>query len=63
MKDTSLRLFLLGDFYPAGDEQVLVKEVTGRVVPEGEFLSKVGCVVNNVETLINVRWLKRSKES
>lgn len=49
-----LRLFLLEDFYPAGDEQVLVKEVLDRVVPEGGIPLKVGCVINNVETFINI---------
>lgn len=47
-------LFELGDFFPAGDEQVLVYEVTGRVVPEGGLPLQVRCVVTNVETAINV---------
>lgn len=42
------------DFYPAGDEQVLVYEVTGRVVPEGGIPIQVGCVVVNVETTLNI---------
>jgi len=49
-----IRLFILDDFYPAGDEQVTVYEVLKRVVPEGGIPSKVGCVVTNVETLINI---------
>jgi len=49
-----VKLFELGDFFPAGDEQVLVYEVTGRTVPEGGIPLKVGCVVCNVETVINV---------
>ncbi|HHV79496.1 MAG TPA: electron transport complex protein RnfC [Firmicutes bacterium] len=44
----------LGDFYPAGDEHVLVYEVTGRRVPQGGIPIAVGVVVNNIETLINV---------
>ena len=47
-------LFKLGNFYPAGDEQVLVYEVTGRIVPEGGIPLMVGTVVTNVETLLNV---------
>jgi len=47
-------VFELGDFYPAGDEQVLVYEVTGQVVPEGGIPLQVGAVVSNVETLINI---------
>ena len=48
-------LFELGDFYPAGDEQVLVYEVTKRVVPEGGIPLQVGAVVSNVETLLNIK--------
>lgn len=44
----------LGDFYPAGDEQVLVHEVLGRTVPERGLPLQVGAVVSNVETLCNV---------
>jgi Na+-translocating ferredoxin:NAD+ oxidoreductase RnfC subunit len=47
-------LFILGDFYPAGDEQILVYDVTGRIVPEGGIPLNVGCVVLNVETVINI---------
>lgn len=48
------RIHLLDDFYPAGDEHILVYEVTGRIVPEGGIPLKVGCVVINVETLYNI---------
>ena len=50
-----VELFLLDDFYPAGDEQVLVHEVTGRVVPECGIPLEVGAVVCNVATLRNIR--------
>lgn len=55
-KDTTgrLELFELKDFYPAGDEQVLVKEVTGRTVPEAGIPLQVGVVVSNVESLFNI---------
>jgi Na+-translocating ferredoxin:NAD+ oxidoreductase RnfC subunit len=43
----------MGDYYPAGDEQCLVFEATGRVVPPGGIPLDVGCVVSNVETLYN----------
>ena len=49
-----LSIHLLGGFYPAGDEQVIVCEVTGRVVPEGGIPIQVGVVVTNVETALNV---------
>jgi Na+-translocating ferredoxin:NAD+ oxidoreductase RnfC subunit len=44
----------LRDVYPAGDEFVLVFDVTGRVIPPGGLPLDVGVVVSNVETLINV---------
>jgi Na+-translocating ferredoxin:NAD+ oxidoreductase RnfC subunit len=47
-------LYKLDDFYPAGDEQVLVYEVTGKIVPEGGIPIQVGSVVINVETLLNI---------
>ena len=44
----------LPDVYPAGDEQVLVYEMTGRVVPETGIPIQVGCVVINTETALNI---------
>lgn len=41
-------------FYPAGDEQVIVCEVTGRIVPPGGIPLDVGCVVSNVATMLAV---------
>lgn len=38
-------------FYPAGDEQTIVYEVTGRMVPPAGLPSEVGCVVDNVATI------------
>jgi len=51
-KPIEFRLF--GNFYPAGDEYVIVHEVTGRLLPPGGIPLQVGAAVNNVETLINV---------
>ncbi|CCO23644.1 4Fe-4S dicluster domain-containing protein [Maridesulfovibrio hydrothermalis] len=55
-RDTTGRLayFELKDFYPAGDEHVLVHEVLGRTVPERGIPLQVGAVVSNVESLLNV---------
>ncbi len=47
-------LFLLDDFYPAGDEQVLVHLITGRIVPPGGIPLQVATLVQNVETLCNI---------
>lgn len=48
-----VELFLMGTYYPAGDEFILVYEVTGRVIPPGGIPLHVGCVVSNVESLMN----------
>lgn len=50
----ALSLFPMENFYPAGDEFILVYEVTGRIVPEGGIPIQVGVVVLNVETLLNI---------
>ncbi len=49
-----MKIGILPDMYPAGDEQVLVYETTGRIVPEGGIPINVGCVVCNVETALNI---------
>lgn len=49
-----VQLVTLPDFYPAGDEVVLLAEVLGRVVPPGALPLSVGAVVFNVETLGNL---------
>ena len=45
---------LLEDFYPAGDEQVLVRELTGKSPPPLGIPLQVGCIVANVGTLASV---------
>ena len=51
---TGIEIFEMGDHYPAGDEYVLVYEATGRLIPYGGYPVDIGCVVSNVETLLNV---------
>lgn len=40
--------------YPAGDEFLLVYELTGRMVPEAGLPLHVGCLVQNVATLFQI---------
>lgn len=47
----SIEIALLGNYYPAGDEQVLIRQVTGRIVPPGGLPFMAGVTVNNVATL------------
>lgn len=49
-----VRIQPLMDCYPAGDEFILVYDVTGRVIPPGGLPRDAGCLVVNVETLVNV---------
>jgi Na+-translocating ferredoxin:NAD+ oxidoreductase RnfC subunit len=53
-----VRTFPLNDSYPAGDEFILVHDITKRVIPPGGLPKDVGTVVANVETLINVGYDK-----
>lgn len=55
------RVYELGDFYPAGDEVVLVYEVTGRQIPHGGIPLDCGVVVLNVETLYNLYEASQSR--
>jgi Na+-translocating ferredoxin:NAD+ oxidoreductase RnfC subunit len=52
--DSRISVLKLGDFYPAGDEYELVYEATGRLIPFGGIPLHIGCVVANVETLLNL---------
>lgn len=56
-----LKFHALPDVYPAGDEAVLVYEVTGRRVPAAGIPPDVGVCVSNVETVLNVARALRGK--
>ncbi len=51
---SKVKLFEMGNFYPAGDEMAMVKDVTGESVPPAGIPSAVGAVVVNVNTLCNI---------
>lgn len=53
-EDKRVKLYELDDFYPAGDEFVLVYEITKEIIPERGLPLEVGCLVQNVSTLIQV---------
>ncbi len=50
----NITVFPMRDFYPAGDEHVLVNEATGRIVPQGGLPLEVGAVVSNSESMYNI---------
>lgn len=49
-----IRLGLLEEVYPAGDEVVLIYELTGKTVPPGGLPIESGVAVFNVETVYNI---------
>ncbi len=49
-----IEIGILPETYPAGDEVITIYETTGRVVPPGSIPIAVGCIVFNVETVLNV---------
>jgi Na+-translocating ferredoxin:NAD+ oxidoreductase RnfC subunit len=54
-KHPALAVKTLTSSYPMGDEQTMVYEAIGRIVPEGGIPLNVGAVVVNTESLLNIR--------
>ncbi len=52
--ESGMRIEILRDVYPAGDEVITLWMTTGRRVPPGGIPIHVGAVVNNPQTLMNV---------
>ena len=50
----AVKLYKMEGFYPAGDEQAMVQQVTGRVVPPAGIPLDVGVAVSNVATILAV---------
>lgn len=50
----NMRIHILKDIYPAGDEVITIWMATGRRVPPAGLPKDVGVAVNNVLTLINL---------
>ncbi len=48
------QLYRMKNFYPAGDEQIMVCDITGRTVPPSGIPLDVGTVVSNVGTMYAV---------
>ncbi|WMJ88678.1 4Fe-4S dicluster domain-containing protein [Anaerocolumna sp. MB42-C2] len=49
-----IKLKLLNEVYPMGDEVVLIYETTGKKVPPGSIPIEAGIAVFNVETVFNI---------
>jgi Na+-translocating ferredoxin:NAD+ oxidoreductase RnfC subunit len=50
----NIDLFVMENVYPAGDEYILVYDVTGKRIPPGGIPLQISCLVDNVETLVNI---------
>lgn len=53
-KNAQVELFKMRTYYPAGDEQILVQQITGKSVPERGLPLNVGAVVQNVGTILTI---------
>lgn len=51
---SGIEIKVVDDFYPAGDEQQLIFEVTQKVIPIGGLPKDIGALVHNVNTLLNI---------
>jgi len=52
--DERIKIFRLDNYYPAGDEQMAVFDITGRIVPPSGIPLEIGVVVSNVATMLNI---------
>ena len=50
----NVRIHILPDVYPAGDDVITIWQATGRRVPPAALPISIGVVVSNVQTLLNL---------
>jgi len=56
-----VELGILPNTYPSGDEQIMVTELTGAIVPEGGIPLQVDTVVSNVLTIVQIARAQRGE--
>ncbi len=56
-----MKVSLLPEVYPAGDEIILIYEATGKVVKPGQLPISEGIIVFNVETMLNTYYAMTEK--
>jgi Na+-translocating ferredoxin:NAD+ oxidoreductase RnfC subunit len=54
LEANGFRTLVYPDVYPAGDEYILVYEITGQLIPPGGIPLQVGAITDNVETIVNI---------
>jgi Na+-translocating ferredoxin:NAD+ oxidoreductase subunit C len=52
--NTSIKIVSLHTRYPQGAEKMIIKGITGREVPSGKLPLDIGCVVQNVGTVVAI---------
>ena len=52
--EPNIEVKVLKTKYPQGGEKQLIYAITGRKVPEGAIPAKIGCIVQNVETMVAI---------
>ena len=57
----NMKISLLPEVYPAGDEVILIYEATGKVVKPGKLPISEGIIVFNVETMLNTYYAMNGK--
>lgn len=51
---TNIKIVSVHTRYPQGAEKMIIKAITGREVPSGKLPMDIGCVVQNVGTLVAI---------
>ena len=54
-KNSAIEIKPIKNYYPAGDEHILVQEVFGKTIPPTGIPLDVGAVVSNVATLLDIK--------
>lgn len=54
VNETNIEIFFISNMYPAGDERVVIREISGTALEPGQLPSTLGFVVSNVETIKRV---------
>lgn len=54
ISEDKIKLHLLEDMYPMGEERAVIKEVTGKLLEVGMLPFEANCIVLNVETLYRI---------
>jgi Na+-translocating ferredoxin:NAD+ oxidoreductase RnfC subunit len=60
-RNADIEIFEANSFYPAGDEQILIYEITGKTVHPGGIPLSLGIVVINITTALEIHGAMESR--